>query len=161
MPFADGDSNALCGDCHKAQPGLRLHLEASPPDVVDLQPPFNDGRPVSVPHAFHVSAGIANCVDCHMPRTRTSINTGDQRSHALVANERSLGGFAHYDASCGASSCHDGSGSAPNFNDCVYCHSGFGVAGIDSMEEVRRGRTSLAGEEDLRRGGRRDAGDRR
>jgi hypothetical protein len=133
LPFPNSEPNALCADCHKTQVGMRRHVDASPPGIVELMPPFNDGRPFTVPHNTHVNRGWAQCVDCHMPRNRTSINTNDERSHAMVPNERSLGGFAHYDLTCG--NCHEWA------EDCVRCHSGFGLTGPDTNDTVRRGRT--------------------
>ncbi|MCZ6650167.1 MAG: multiheme c-type cytochrome, partial [Acidobacteria bacterium] len=150
LPFPNTDTNALCADCHKPQVGMRRHVEASPPDVVALMPPFNDDKPFTVPHNSHVERSWAECVDCHMPRNRTSINTNDERTHAMVPNERSLGGFSHYDATCG--DCHDWA------QDCVRCHSSFALAGIDSIEDVRRGRVLLPMENSPRSGGRRSTG---
>ncbi len=162
LPFPSSDTNALCADCHKTQVGMRRHVDAGPPTEVELAPPFNSSKLVPVPHGRHIEEGLAECVDCHMANTRTSINSNDQRSHAMVPNEQSLGGYSHYDSSCGASNCHDGSlSSVPDFTDCVFCHSEFGLAGIDSFEAVRRGRTLLAPEDSPRTGGRRPGGSER
>ena len=102
------------------QPGFRRHVDASPDEIVELMPPFNNGEPFLVPHRQHVEDDYADCVDCHMHYSRQSANEGDIRSHTLLPNEVGLGGFAlpHYSETCGQ--CHS---EAPT---CVWCHGEFG-----------------------------------
>jgi hypothetical protein len=114
-PVAPSDTNGLCTDCHKTQPGFRRHVDAKPPTTVTLRPPLNGGEEFEVPHAEHVEEGNAECVSCHMPANRRSINAGDVRTHTLRPDETGLGGNIHYSDTCGA--CHQ------EAEDCVWCHS--------------------------------------
>jgi cysteine-rich repeat protein len=111
------ETNTLCTSCHTMQPGFRRHVDASPPAVVSLNPPYNGGEPFVVPHMEHIEEGNAECVDCHMPPTRSSINRGDVRSHTGLPNEVAVGGSVHFDTTCGQ--CHD------QAQDCVWCHGEF------------------------------------
>jgi cysteine-rich repeat protein len=110
-------STQLCTDCHKTQPGFRRHVDASPPTTVTLHPPANFGQPFVVPHMEHIEEGNAQCVSCHMPYSRTSINPDDVRTHSFVPNEVEIGGSVHYSVTCGQ--CHD------EAQDCVWCHGEF------------------------------------
>ncbi len=116
-PIPAGDTNELCADCHRIEPGLRRHVDASPPETVTLHPPDNFGNDLGVPHAQHVANGVA-CVTCHMAYTRNLSNPEDVRSHALVPDEQSLGGRIHYNRVCGQ--CH------AEASTCILCHAEFG-----------------------------------
>ncbi len=120
VPFANDQSNQLCSDCHRVQPGFRRHIDASPEAIVRLMPPFNNGQPFDVPHREHVEQGYAQCVDCHMHYTRQSANPDDVRSHSLIPDERSVvgGNAPHYSTTCAP--CH------PQAPQCSWCHGEFG-----------------------------------
>ena len=116
--FSNDRPNELCTDCHKPQPGLRRHVDASPPETVNLYPPFNDGQPKVVPHREHIRERNARCVDCHMAYSRASINQWDVRTHSFLPNEIPVGGSLHFGETCGQ--CHR------EAQDCVWCHGEFG-----------------------------------
>ncbi len=116
--FSNDRPNELCTDCHKSQPGLRRHADASPPETVNLYPPFNSGQPKVVPHMEHVREGNAKCVDCHMAYSRVSINQWDVRTHSFLPNEVPVNGSLHFGETCGQ--CHR------EAQDCVWCHGDFG-----------------------------------
>jgi hypothetical protein len=118
--FDNADTDALCQDCHKQVVGFRSHADASPEEEIVLEPPFAFGQPFVVPHAEHTAQGYANCVDCHMHYSRSSINQWDVRTHSLLPNEWATGSFAlpHYDETCGE--CHS------QATTCDWCHLSFG-----------------------------------
>jgi cysteine-rich repeat protein len=111
-------ANGACTDCHRLQPGFRRHVDASPPETVDLEPPFNFDQVLTVPHGEHIDEEYATCLDCHMPYSRSSANDPDIRSHSLLPNERLLGSGDHYNVTCGP--CH------ATAQDCTMCHGQFG-----------------------------------
>jgi cysteine-rich repeat protein len=129
LPFASDRKNDLCVDCHKRQPGFRRHLDVSPKEAIDLAPPFNNGEPFIVPHGEHVEEGYADCADCHMAYSRTSAVPDDIRTHSFQPNEWDLGGFLHYDETCGQ--CHS------QATQCRWCHQEFGGGNPTAAERVR------------------------
>jgi hypothetical protein len=113
----DQDPNGACTDCHRLQPGFRRHIDARPAETVILDPPFNGGASLVVPHREHITEGNATCLDCHMPYARRSANFPDVRSHSLEPNERELGSGSHLNVTCGP--CH------ATARNCTMCHSDF------------------------------------
>jgi hypothetical protein len=119
--FSNTQPNTLCQDCHKLSPGFRRHADASPPEQIVLNPPFNSGQPFVFPHREHFEQGYATCVDCHMHRSRLSINRDDVRTHSLLPNEWKADPSLrlwHFADTCGQ--CHLWA------QDCDRCHSDFG-----------------------------------
>jgi cysteine-rich repeat protein len=129
-PIDNAASNDLCTECHTRQPGFRRHIDASPAAEIVLMPPLNQGAPFEFPHGEHVEDGYADCTDCHMSHSRTSASRDDIRTHTFLPNEWPVGGFMHYDETCGQ--CHS------QARNCTWCHSEIGGAGGRARATARR-----------------------